>query len=534
MSCRYVALLCLSGCLVAPIHAQHATAQRPVRSETVRYSVPAVTLVREDGKVVSLPQEMNDGRPVVLNFIFTSCGSTCPLMSQVLAQFQRQLGPEGRQVHLMSISIDPEEDTPARLVEYARQFGAGPQWQHYTGTLEASRATQRAFDVYRGDKMSHAAVTLMRAAPDQPWLRIDGLVTPDELVREYRLALASTTTVGQRIYREGVLESGQPVQAQRGAGMQMAGAAAACVNCHRRSGLGMKEGRTSIPPIAGSYLFHPRAGTVDDLDLPFVEQMRPDRDPYTDETLARAIRTGVGADGKPLSYLMPHYALDDEQMAELIAYLKSLSPGRVPGVTDSMLHFATIITPDASPVERQGVLDVLEKFFQDKNRYVRAQTPRLRSSRRMMFKVNRPWALHVWQLTGESETWEAQLRAHLSAEPVFAVISGVGGSNWAPVHRFCEEQSLPCLFPNLDLPVAESDFDNLYLSKGVLLEAQLLAQDIKAPQVGSPPAHRVMQIFRAGDVGEPAATELARELAGEGLEFIDRSLPKRGDAADLM
>lgn len=361
------------------------------------------------------------------------------------------------------------------------------------------------------------------------------------------LAAEGAESLGQRIYREGLLTSGEPVQAERGPGMQINGAQAACANCHRRSGLGMKEGRTSIPPIAGSYLYHPRAGTVDDLDLPFVEGMRPDREPYTDQTLARAIRTGIAADGKQLNYLMPHYALDDEQMAALTAYLKTLSPGRVPGVTDSMLHFATIITPDADPIERQGVLDVIEKFFFDKNHYVRAQSSRLRSSRRMMFKVNRPWQLHVWELTGAPETWEAQLRAHLSAEPVFAVISGVGGSNWAPVHRFCEAQALPCLFPNVDLPVVgESDFDNLYLSKGVLLEAQLLARQIKELQ-GRSLVRRVVQVYRSGDVGKGAAAELARVLAAErsvadetvqpsrplGFEVVDRVLFKRGGDGQL-
>jgi protein SCO1 len=166
------------------------SAQTP-KSETVQYAVPAVTLVRDDGKVVSLRQEMNDGRPVLLNFIFTSCGSICPLMSQLFEQFQYKLGPDVRQVHLMSISIDPEADTPGRLAEYARRFGAGPEWQHYTGTLNASLAAQRAFDIYRGGKMSHVPVILMRAAPDQPWRRIDGLVTPDDLLREYRQLLAA-------------------------------------------------------------------------------------------------------------------------------------------------------------------------------------------------------------------------------------------------------------------------------------------------------------------------------------------------------
>jgi protein SCO1 len=158
---------------------------------TLQSVVPAVRLTRDDGTVVSLPKEMNDGRAVVLNFIFTSCSSTCPLMSQVFAEFERKLGTDRERVHLMSISIDPEQDTPARLREYAQKFHAGPEWQQYTGTVEASKAVQVAFAVYRGEKMNHFPVTLLRAAPGAPWRRIDGLITPDELLEEYRKALAN-------------------------------------------------------------------------------------------------------------------------------------------------------------------------------------------------------------------------------------------------------------------------------------------------------------------------------------------------------
>ena len=167
-----------------------ATASAVSRS-TVSYEAPAVTLVRADGKSVSLPQELDDGRPVLLNFIFTTCSSICPLTSRTLEEFQRQLGAEAAKVHLMSISIDPEQDTPARLTEYAHRFHAGPQWQYYTGTTAASITAQKAFDVYRGEKMSHTAVTLLRAAPGKPWLRIEGFVTPDELVDDYRNLLAA-------------------------------------------------------------------------------------------------------------------------------------------------------------------------------------------------------------------------------------------------------------------------------------------------------------------------------------------------------
>lgn len=162
----------------------------PTRSMR-EYAVPEVHLVRDDGKMVSLAQEMDDGRPIFLNFIFTTCTDICPLMSSVFEQLQQRLGDEAGKVHLMSISIDPEQDTPARLAEYARKFHAGREWQHYTGTREASIAAQRAFDVYRGGKMSHTAVTLVRVAPGKSWLRIEGFVKPDDLVRDYRHMLAA-------------------------------------------------------------------------------------------------------------------------------------------------------------------------------------------------------------------------------------------------------------------------------------------------------------------------------------------------------
>jgi len=167
-----------------------ATASTVSRS-TMSYEAPAVTLVRADGKSVSLPQELDDGRPVLLNFVFTTCSSICPLTSRTLEEFQDKLGSEAARIHLMSISIDPEQDTPARLSEYARKFHAGPDWQYYTGSIAASIAAQKAFDVYRGEKMSHTPVTLMRSAPGKPWLRIEGFVTPDELVDDYQKLLAS-------------------------------------------------------------------------------------------------------------------------------------------------------------------------------------------------------------------------------------------------------------------------------------------------------------------------------------------------------
>jgi protein SCO1/2 len=170
--------------------AKAATMKRATRS-TADYQLPGVGLVREDGSVVTLPRELDDGRPVVLNFIFTTCTTICPVLSQTFTQLQEKLGSELGKVHLVSISIDPEQDTPARLEEYARRFHAGPAWRFYTGTTEASVAVQRAFEVYRGDKMNHTPVTFLRAAHGRRWVRVDGFASAEELARELRDLVAT-------------------------------------------------------------------------------------------------------------------------------------------------------------------------------------------------------------------------------------------------------------------------------------------------------------------------------------------------------
>ncbi|WP_216370075.1 SCO family protein [Ramlibacter montanisoli] len=142
--------------------------------------------MRSDGSRTAFPQALDDGRPVALNFIYTSCTAICPVLSHSFAEFQRRLGPDRERVHMVSISIDPEQDTPRRLAEYAAHFEPGPQWEFYTGSAEASASLQRAFQAWFGGKMHHRPVTFLRAAPGQPWVRLEGFITPDELLVEYR------------------------------------------------------------------------------------------------------------------------------------------------------------------------------------------------------------------------------------------------------------------------------------------------------------------------------------------------------------
>ena len=347
---------------------------------------------------------------------------------------------------------------------------------------------------------------------------------------------ASPAGVGEQIYRQGLLPSGRALRGEREGGGSVDGISAACVTCHRRSGLGSWEGQTVIPPIIGRYLFRAGARNVEDVNLPHVQGYVPRRDAYTEATLARAIREGVDPSGRKLAYLMPRYKLDGATMSALVGYLKTLTSGAVPGVSDETLQFATIITPDADATARKGMLDVLQQFFADKNAAIggyRGNTPALRSTRGVMYRVNRKWQLHVWELTGGAETWERQLRAHLAATPVFAVISGIGGKTWEPIHRFCERESVPCLLPNVDLPVvAEQDFYPVYFSKGVLLESGMIVQRLLETRERAG-IKRVVQVFRAGDIGERAANALHTALSASGTPTTERALPP-GDGSDAL
>jgi hypothetical protein len=343
---------------------------------------------------------------------------------------------------------------------------------------------------------------------------------------------------GESIYRRGELTATAPLRGNRDEGDTVQGARAACVNCHRPSGLGTSEGSVIVPPIIGKYLFRPHLTNVQDMSLSHVSGYRSTREPYTDETLARAIRAGVDPSGRTLSYLMPRYPIDDSSMASLTSYLKGLGSLPARGVGADTLHFATIITPDTDPIKRQAMLDVMARFFADKNEFIRGGVRPMQSSREIEYRVSRRWQLHVWQLNGEPDQWEQQLRAHLAAEPVFAVISGLGGRTWAPVHHFCEAEKLPCLFPNVDLPVvAEDDFYPVYFSRGVLLEVDLMAQGLFAQSASLTDTYRIarlVQVYREGDVGESASKALAALAMASGVKVENRSLrPEVTDRHDM-
>ncbi|MBL8305627.1 MAG: SCO family protein [Rubrivivax sp.] len=186
------ALLTAEAPAFAEDHSAHiASAAGGLKRSEKPLRLAAVSVLRQDGRRLGFEQALDDGRPVMLNFVYTSCTAICPVTAQVFAEVRERLGKDRDAVHAVTVSIDPEYDTPQRMAEYARRFGGGGSWSFFTGTLADSVAIQRSFGAYQGDKMNHVPVTFVRAAPGQPWIRLDGFASPKVLVDTLRPMLVA-------------------------------------------------------------------------------------------------------------------------------------------------------------------------------------------------------------------------------------------------------------------------------------------------------------------------------------------------------
>jgi len=328
---------------------------------------------------------------------------------------------------------------------------------------------------------------------------------------------SDSAELGHRIYTDGILPSGEPMTGLVSGDVEIAGDFVVCGRCHRRSGLGSLEGTSVVPVVVGSMLYEDLALPTSRPPLPPVQ-----RPAYTRETLARSIRDGISSTGEEFSVLMPRYELSDDAMDDLLDYLESLSMEPDPGVTETDIHFATILDDSVSESKRKALLDVLSVFIEQKNTETRYETKRKESGpwhKDWNFKPYRKWVLHVWDLSGPQSGWAEQLQAHYDEQPVFAVLNGIVAGDWQPIHDYCEQQSLPCLFPTTVLPVIdESDFYSVYFSKGISLEANVLVEHLRDQELEEP---QILQVYRRGDpLGETVATELVERLGDAVTSFV--------------
>jgi len=295
---------------------------------------------------------------------------------------------------------------------------------------------------------------------------------------------------GRYMYRDGILPSGEPMTAIVAGDVTVLGTQFSCESCHGRSGMGAAEGKYIVPPIAGQFLFAPSP--------------QPERPAYTKESLARLLRDGETPGGRNLGELMPRYVLTDDEVAAMTVYLAGLSSTLSPGVDDKFIRFATVITDDVAAEEREAVMAVLNAFVAEKNRNTRLESERWdrgSTPASRLPTVHRQWVIEEWALTGPSETWNAQLERRYRDAPVFGMLGGLSNRPWGPISDFCERNEIPCLFPGTDLADAGADdFYTLYYSRGLNLEAGLIAKHLTAE-----PVSNVIQVYCAPGAAYAAA-----------------------------
>jgi hypothetical protein len=347
------------------------------------------------------------------------------------------------------------------------------------------------------------------------------------LMASFRIAAAPAEHPGERIYREGVLPNGSPLQARVSGDVRLRGPQAACELCHRRSGYGLGDSEVMAPPVAGEILFNDRDPPRSELLRSLFQDVRgpsgwaAERTPkvrpgYTDATLLRALRDGLDPVGRPLARAMPRYDLDTAAAAALIGYLHTLGHAPAPGVGPDAIRFATVVAGAVDPARQRAMLDVMEAFIAEHNLETARELARPGYS--LNYKgefrsARRAWTLDVWRVTGDPATWAEQLGGLYASRPVFAALGGLAEGDWRPIHDFCERQQMPCLFPGTDLPVVDPPSDDtLYVSTGLPGEAAAVADWL----IGQHQAGRVLQIFRRGEVGERLAETFAATMASRG------------------
>jgi protein SCO1/2 len=169
-------------------HHQHQAAPPPSGQEAAQaealdhLDIPDVPVVDQDGRAVRFYSDLVRGKVVAVNFVFTTCTTICPPMGANFAKLQKILGDRtGRDVHLISVSVDPTTDTPERMKAWGQKFGAGPGWTLVTGDREEITRLLKALGVYTPDINDHSPLVFVGNDARHQWTRAYGLAAPAKI-----------------------------------------------------------------------------------------------------------------------------------------------------------------------------------------------------------------------------------------------------------------------------------------------------------------------------------------------------------------
>lgn len=160
-----------------------AQAAKPALSAAAKY-FSDVELVNQDGDKLRFYTDVLKDKVVIINTFFTTCTSVCPPMNRNLERVQEALGDRlGKDAFLVSISVDPDADTPPRLKEYSRRFHARPGWVFLTGKKENINWALYKLGQYVETKDDHTTIIIIGNEPKGLWKKAFGLARADELIK---------------------------------------------------------------------------------------------------------------------------------------------------------------------------------------------------------------------------------------------------------------------------------------------------------------------------------------------------------------
>jgi protein SCO1 len=154
-------------------------AKEPARSKMV---IPDVKVLDQHGNALHFYTDLIKDKTVAINFIFTNCTTICPPLAATFARLQKEMGDEiGKNVHLISISVDPVTDTPERLKAWGAKFKAGPGWTFVTGEKQEIDKLLNALGAAVSKREDHSPALIIGNDSNGVWTRTYGLAKIDQI-----------------------------------------------------------------------------------------------------------------------------------------------------------------------------------------------------------------------------------------------------------------------------------------------------------------------------------------------------------------
>ena len=167
----------------AQVAKQQSVAQAAEESPAHKYFTD-VLLLNQNGEKMRFYSDLLQGKVVIINSFFATCQGSCLPLNRNLEKVQQSLGDRlGKDVYIISISVDPTVDTPANLKEYAKKLHARPGWYFLTGSKENVDFALKKLGQFVNDKQDHLNIFIIGNERTGLWKKAFGLAQSDELVK---------------------------------------------------------------------------------------------------------------------------------------------------------------------------------------------------------------------------------------------------------------------------------------------------------------------------------------------------------------